>query len=58
MANENSISYIDNPIAFFIYNKVDCMRETDLIPICKNLYDDSEESSAKDLIFKSYDLEN
>ena len=58
MANENTISYIDDPVAFYLYNKIDCMRETDLISICKNFYTESEVSTAKDLIYETYELEN
>ena len=58
MAGDNSITYIDNPVAFYIYNKVDCMRETDLISICKNFYDEDEISCAKDIVYKTYELEN
>ena len=55
---EVNINYIDSPLAFFISNKVDCMREVDIILICKDFYDEKEITDAKDLVFKTYKLED
>ena len=51
---EEQIVYIENPTAFFIYNKVDCMRETDIINICKDFYNEEEIIEAKRLVFDEY----
>ena len=57
MSDRDKLNYIDNPLLFFIYNKVDCMKEPDIISLCKNIYDDLEVQIAKNLAFKLYKIE-
>ena len=52
---ENEYKFFDNALVFFVYNKVNCMRELD---ICKTYYDVNEIEVAKKLIFEVYDKTN
>ena len=54
MNGENDLKYIDNSLSLFIFNKVDSLRETDLINLCKSFYDLNEIKTAKDIIYVSY----
>ena len=51
---ENDFKYIDNSLIFFIFNKVDSLREIDLVNLCKGFYDLNEIEIAKDVIYDSY----
>lgn len=46
--------YIDNALLFFLFNKVDCMRETDLLYLCKDFYKTDEIDLAKSIVFELY----
>ena len=50
--NKTVSDYVDDPLAFFIYNKVDCMRDCDIIQICKDFYEETEVIESKNLIFE------
>ena len=52
--SEVELNYIENALLFFIFNKVDSMRETDLITICKDFYDNDEIDDAKSIVFQVY----
>lgn len=52
MSASDSFCYVDNPLIFFVFNKVDCMREEDIITICTDFYDELEISDAKKFIFE------
>ena len=54
MCRSDSYKYVEDAVIFFIFNKVDCMRETDLINICKEFYEINEIEEAKNLIFEIY----
>ena len=53
----SKMKYIDNSILFFIYDKVDCMRDGDISMICKDFYTEDEIVDAKKIVFKVYSCE-
>ena len=53
---DNSKNYIDNPLLFFLCDKVDVMKEDDIILICKQFYNEDEIVDAKKLLFDVYNM--
>ena len=46
--------YIDNGLLFFLFNKVDCMNQEDLLCICSDFYSEEEIELAVSLLFCKY----
>ena len=55
MSKEESMTYIDNSLIFFIFNKINTLNECDIVSICRKYYNDDEISSSKKLINEIYD---
>ena len=43
--------YIDNGLLFFLFNKVDCMNQEDLLCVCSDFYSDEEIELAVTILF-------
>lgn len=46
--------FINNGLLFFIFNKIDCMNQEDLLSLCMDFYSEEEASEAVLLAFEKY----
>ena len=46
--------YVDNGLLFFLFNKIDCMNQEDLLNVCVDFYSDEEVELAVTLMFCKY----
>ena len=46
--------YVDNGLLFFIYNKVNCMAQDDILQLCKDFYNKDDIEEAKSIMYNKY----